>query len=275
MTAIARGLFPLAVYLFLHTPAHAWFVPDFELGEKKQAPAPAAASPSGAAFTDPTTGMEFVFVKGGCFQMGDTFGDGGADEKPVHEVCVDDYYMGRYETTQGQWTKVMGSNPSKFKKGDSYPVEQVSWNDTQDFIRRLSQGGRGYRLPTEAEWEYAARSGGKKERYAGGDNIDAVAWYSANSGSSTHPVGEKAPNGLGLYDLSGNVWEWCSDWYGEKFYAESPRINPQGPSGGSIRVVRGGCWDNWPGGVRSADRYGSSPGNRNGFLGFRLAFPAR
>ena len=134
---------------------------------------------TGKSYTDPTTGMEFVFVKGGCYQMGDTFGDGYSDEKPVHEVCVDDFYIGKYEVTQAQWEKVMGNNPSYFKNCDNCPVEQVSWNDIQEFINRLNSkaGGNKYRLPTEAEWEYAARSGEKREKYSGGDDCDSVGWY--------------------------------------------------------------------------------------------------
>lgn len=140
----------------------------------------------------------------------------------------------------------MGSNPSHFSScGDKCPVESVSWNDAQDFISRLnSRTGKRYRMPTEAEWEYAARSGGKREKYAGGNDVDAVAWYGSNSGSRTHPVGQKQPNGLGLYDMSGNVWEWCQDWYGGSYYNQSSRDNPGGPSSGSSRVIRGGGWVN-------------------------------
>ncbi|MEN6422232.1 MAG: formylglycine-generating enzyme family protein [Smithella sp.] len=203
-------------------------------------------STSGDAFKDPTTGMEMIFVKGGCFQMGDTVGGGEADEKPVHQVCLSNFYMGKYEVTQGQWQQIMGNNPSHFSScGDNCPVEKVSWNDVQDFIRRLnSQTGKNYRLPTEAEWEYAARSGGKSEQYSGGADVDSVAWYDGNSGRKTHPVGQKKPNGLGLHDMSGNVWEWCQDWYSDKYYSQSNRDNPSGPSSGSNRVLRGGSWFN-------------------------------
>jgi formylglycine-generating enzyme required for sulfatase activity len=225
----------------------------------------------GGSHTDPTTGMEFVEVPGGCFQMGDTFGDGD-DEKPVHEVCVGNFSIGKFEVTQGQWRKVMGSNPSRFSScGDNCPVEMVTWNDVQSFISKLnSQSGNSYRLPTEAEWEYAARSGGKQEKYSGSNSIDAVAWYANNSGSQTHPVGQKQANGLGIYDMSGNVWEWCSDWYGRSYYSSSPKDNPQGPSSGSDRVVRGGGWNDGARDVRSAIRAGGGPGDRCDFLGFRL-----
>jgi formylglycine-generating enzyme required for sulfatase activity len=232
---------------------------------------------TGDVFTDSATGMQMVFVKGGCYQMGDTFGDGYANEKPVHEVCVNDFYIGKYEVTQGQWQRIMGNNPSYYKNcGDNCPVEQVSWNDIQQFIQRLNnQSGKQYRLPTEAEWEYAARSGGKSEKYAGGNDVDAVAWYDGNSGRETHPVGQKQPNGLGLYDMSGNVWEWCSDWYGEKYYGQSFRDNPDGPSSGSYRVLRGGSWNGEPRGGRVAYRVRYNPGGRYGSHGFRLAGPAQ
>ncbi|MEN6423126.1 MAG: formylglycine-generating enzyme family protein [Smithella sp.] len=229
----------------------------------------------GKTFKDAATGMEMIFVKGGCFQMGDTFGDGYSQEKPVHEVCVSDFYMGKYEVTQGQWQRIMGNNPSHFSScGANCPVENVSWNDVQGFIEKLnSRTGKRYRLPTEAEWEYAARSGGKSEKYAGGDDVDAVAWYFSNSGSRTHPVGQKQPNGLGLYDMSGNVWEWCNDWYGDKYYNQSPRDNPGGPSSGSSRVFRGGSWFNLAARTRAANRYWNFPDFRDLIRGFRLALP--
>lgn len=174
------------------------------------------------AYTDSVTGMEFVLVKGACFHMGDNLrdvdndgvGDVDKDEMPVHEACVDDFYIGRHEVTQGQWEEVMGSNPSNSMNGNNYPVERVSWNDVQDFIGKLNnKTGRNYRLPTDAEWEYAARSGEKKETWAGTSDkseLRRYAWYSSNnSRGQTHPVGQKEPNGLGLYDMTGNVWEWC------------------------------------------------------------------
>ncbi len=223
-------------------------------------------------FVDDITGMEFVWVKGGCFQMGDIFGDGSDNEKPVHEVCVDDFYIGKYEVTQGEWRTIMGDNSSSFKKGDDYPVENVSWNDAQAFIKKLySKTGKKYRLPTEAEWEFAARSGGKRERYSGGENVDDLAWYDKNSEGSTHPVGRKQKNGLGLYDMSGNVLEWCSDWYSDDYYSRSPRDNPQGPSTGSDRVLRGGSWDRLGGYVRSACRLNLGPDFRSSFIGLRLS----
>jgi formylglycine-generating enzyme required for sulfatase activity len=226
------------------------------------------------ASKDPYTGIEFVGVPGGCFQMGDTFGDGTNWEKPVHEVCVSGFSIGKYEVTQGQWKKVVGSNPSFFSNcGDDCPVEQVSWNDVQEFTRKLNQQtGGSFRLPTEAEWEFAARRGGKSEKYSGGNDVDSVAWYSNNSGSKTHPVGQKRANELGIHDMSGNVYEWVSDWGNS--YNSDRQQDPTGPSLGSFRVFRGGSWDYDAGRVRAAARTHNVPDSRYNFLGFRLASPA-
>ena len=214
---------------------------------------------------------EFVFVKGGCYQMGDTFGKGRPDERPVHEVCVDDFHLGKYEVTQGQWQGVMGRNPAYHKNGDDYPVEQVSWNDVQGFILKLGEKtGHSYRLPSEAEWEYAARSGGKPEKYSGGADVDAMGWYQSNSGGKAHNVGTKAPNGLGIHDMSGNVWEWVQDWYGSGYYSGSPRNNPKGPSSGTHRVARGGGWSAEAESCSSTDREYLIPAGGNNFMGFRL-----
>jgi len=226
---------------------------------------------------DPATGMEFVFVKGGCYQMGDPLIQGGPEEKPVHEVCMNDFYIGKYEVTQEQWINIMRSNPSHFSScGDDCPVENVSWNDVQDFISRLNKesGGSKYRLPTEAEWEYAARSGGKRERYSGGDVLADVAWFSDFGGDisdrRTKPVGDKRPNGLGIYDMSGNVWEWTNDWYASDYYSNSPRNNPTGPSSGDRRVLRGGSFGVGNFDVRTSYRNYLTPGYRSGGIGFRL-----
>jgi len=187
-----------------------------------------------------------VLVKGGCFQMGDNFGDGFRSERPVHEVCVDSFYMGKYEVTQQEWYAVMGWNPSYFKRCNDCPVDSVTWNDTQAFIRRLNDlTGMKYRLPTEAEWEYAARSGGRRERWAGTSSIEELgvyAWYDNNSSARTHPVGEKRANRLGFYDMSGNVSEWVQDWYANVYYSKSPRDNPSGASSGVEKVLRGGSF---------------------------------
>jgi formylglycine-generating enzyme len=275
---------------------------------------------------DPITDMVFVFVKGGCYEMGDTFGDGDGDEKPVHKVCIDDFYLGKYEVTNAEFEKfisetgyvttaekegtgwgISGSGKTDWgnKKGINwkhplwqtdtiknkirYPVLQVSWYDTQEYIRWLNQKtGESYRLPTEAEWEYAARSGGKSQKYSWGNmnpsgNIadepckrvyqDWTVWEGYDDGYVyTAPVGSYKPNGLVLYDMTGNVWEWCQDWYGDNYYRSSPVNNPKGPSSGSGRVIRGGSWFNYPRSVRASDRYFNLPPDiRYCFLGFRLA----
>jgi len=221
--------------------------------------------------TDPlVAGMEFVPVPGSCFQMGDNFGDGLPIEKPPHAVCLDDFTMGKFEVTQAEWETVMGTNPSHVKGGQN-PVENVSWDDTQGFIAKLNQRtGLKYRLPTEAEWEYACRSGGKQEKYCGGNDLDSLAWDKTNSKKKTHPVGQKKANGLGLYDMSGNVWEWCEDRHQENYYATSPRLNPVGPAVGTSRVFRGGAWDAGPWVARSSSRNGNAPDVRAANLGFRL-----
>jgi formylglycine-generating enzyme required for sulfatase activity len=219
--------------------------------------------------------IEMVFIKGGCYEMGDTFGDGEEDEKPVHEVCMVDFYIGKYEVTQGQWEEVMGSNPAKFKNGNNYPVEQVSWDDVQEYIGKLNQkAGSNYRLPTEAEWEYSARSGGKREKWAGTSvesELEQYAWFYNNSGSKTHPVGRKEANGLGLYDMTGNVREWCQDWYNGDAYSKHYRNNPIYMESGFGRVDRGSSWGSFPGYLRSSNRDGNAPVVRSYFLGLRLA----
>jgi formylglycine-generating enzyme required for sulfatase activity len=231
---------------------------------------------TGASFKDAATGMKLIFVKGGCYQMGDAFGDayGYNAEKPVHEVCVDNFYMGEAEVTQRQWFEIVGSNPSYFKNCDDCPVENVSWRDTQEYINKLNQEtGKKYRLPTEAEWEYAARSGGKREKYAGGDDIDSVGWYRDNSGGKTHPVKQKKPNGLGLYDMSGNVWEWAQDIYASDAYEQHSRNNPIYNIGrsSSDHVSRGGCWVDGAHYLRASSRSYAAPRDRSDNIGFRLA----
>lgn len=229
------------------------------------------------SYRDPITGMEFIFVKGGCYQMGDSFGDGYAEEI-LHEVCIDGFYIGKFEVTQGEYEKVIGSNPSYWKKGSNYPVEKVSWPDTQIFIKKLNTlSSNNYRLPTEAEWEYAARSGGKKEKFSGSNSADDVAWHRGNS-DSTHEVGTKAPNGLGIYDMSGNVREWCQDWYNMNYYPNSPRVNPQGHPTGDRRINRGGGYRKDPehySRVAHRDACDADEDHRAADHGFRLALPSQ
>ena len=205
-----------------------------------------------------------VFVEGGTFQMGS---NSESDEKPIHTVTVSSFYMDKTEVTQAEYRKVMGKNPSHFSGCDDCPVENVSWHDANEYAKKV-----GKRLPTEAEWEYAARGGNKSKgyRYSGSNGIDAVGWYYDNSGGKTHPVAQKQPNELGLYDMSGNVWEWCSDWYSDSYYRSSPKNDPQGPNSGSRRVLRGGCFGCSVNVCRVAYRSRSYPGNREVSCGFRL-----
>ena len=220
-------------------------------------------------------GVSFVMkrVAGGTFQMGSDDSEADDDEKPVHSVTVSTFYMGETEVTQALWKAVMGTNPSNWK-GDNLPVECISWNDCQEFIRKLnSLTGRSFRLPTEAEWEFAARGGNQSNgyKYAGSNSIGSVAWYTDNSGGKTHAVRGKLPNELGLYDMSGNVWEWCSDWYGS--YGSGSQTNPKGPSSGSNRVLRGGSWYGSARYCRVSDRTYNDPDSRSNLIGFRLALP--
>ncbi|MBZ0197523.1 MAG: SUMF1/EgtB/PvdO family nonheme iron enzyme [Ignavibacteriaceae bacterium] len=244
------------------------------------------------AGSDAPEGM--VFVEGGTFTMGCT-SEQGDDcyywEKPVHQVTMSDFYIGKYEVTQELWVSVMGSNPSDFK-GSKLPVERVSWYEAVEFCNRLSDkeglqraysgsganitcdfNSNGYRLPTEAEWEYAAR-GGKltmRYKYSGSDNTGAVAWYGDNSGGKTHAVGLKQPNEIGIYDMSGNVWEWCWDWYSDNYYTSTSWANPKGPSSGEYRVLRGGGWFSVARSCRVAFRGNLMPDDRDSNYGFRLA----
>lgn len=226
-----------------------------------------------SGFTDTSTGMIFTPVKGGCFKMGDTSGAGDEDERPVHEVCVDGFSIGKFEVTQGQWQAIMGSNPSAFRQcGKSCPVEGVSWNDVQQFITKLNlRSDKNYRLPTEAEWEYAATSGGKRERYSGGDAASGLAWFEANAGGRTRPVGQKKPNGLGIHDMSGNVAEWVDDIKGD--YQAVSQKNPTGPDSGVNRVLRGGGWNDLQRNLRVTRRSELTPSVRTNTIGFRLVLP--
>jgi len=239
---------------------------------------------AGKIWKESVTGMEFVWVPGGCYEMGcgNWTSDCFRDEKPVHEVCVDGFWMGKTEVTQGQWKQIMGDNPAEFKKGDNYPVEKVRWPEVEKFAKKLSSlstDAYKFRFPTEAEWEYAARSGGKPEKYAGGSELDRVAWYQGNSDRSTHPVATKAPNGLGLFDMNGNVHEWVADAFHGLAYKKHKRNNPLFREKISIsRVYRGGSWNSKPKYARCAtrsyeigiDSFPMHPAYRSYDLGFRL-----
>ncbi len=217
--------------------------------------------------------FEMVYVEGGSFDMGATSEQGNdarGNEKPVHSVTLSGYYIGMYEVTQELWEAVMGSNPSYFK-GAQKPVESVSWNDCQEFVAELNRlTGMTFRLPTEAEWEYAARGGNKSShyKYSGSGNIGDVAWYWDNSGKKPHAVGTKSPNELGIYDMSGNVYEWCSDRYGD--YSAGAQTNPQGPSSGFDRVFRGGSWGGKARACRVSNRDYNGPSSSSSIAGLRL-----
>jgi formylglycine-generating enzyme required for sulfatase activity len=246
------------------------------LRQAEQTPGGAEQTPGGGnSFTDPLVGT-FILVKGGTFTMGCTSeqSDCDTDEKPTHQVTLRNFYIGETEVTQAQWRAVMGTNPSGFKNCDKCPVENVSWMEVQDFISELNSRSSGvrYRLPTEAEWEYAARGGlqSRGYKYAGSKHIDDdIAWYSGNAGGKTRPVKGKLPNELGLYDMSGNVWEWCRDWYGS--YSATAQSDPKGPDQGSFRVLRGGSWSYVALGCRASIRVSSTPAGRSYTIGFRLA----
>ena len=212
------------------------------------------------------------YVSGGTFTMGATseMESPYHNEKPTHQVTLSSYYIGETELTQALWMAVMGSNPSRFE-GDDLPVEKVSWNDCQTFISKLNAlTGKRFRLPTEAEWEFAARGGNQSRHtpYSGSSRINDVAWYDGNSGNKTHPVKTKQPNELGIYDMSGNVWEWCQDRYGN--YSSYAQTNPTGAGSVSYRVSRGGSWSYSPRYCRSSDRDYNSPEDSSSRLGLRL-----
>jgi len=230
-----------------------------------------------------------VLVEGGTFTMGDTWGDGDNDEKPTHKVTLSSFYISKFEVTQREWWEVMGSNPSHFK-GDDLPVENVTWYNATDFCNKMSLkdglnpcyiidikwvvtcnfDADGYHLPTEAEWEYAARGGSKSRgyKYSGSDNIEDVAWYDDNSNEKTYQVGIKIANELGIYDMTGNVWEWCWDWYGK--YSSSSVTDPKGSSSGEHRILRGGSWGSDDGDGRIANRTGINPDSWINYIGFRV-----
>jgi len=231
--------------------------------------------------------IEMVYVQGGTFLMGDTLGDGSINEKPVHKVELSSFYIGKYEITQKEWKAIKGSNPSK-NKDDDLPVEQVSWIDAVTFCNEISSNeglalcynitdtvvtcdfsANGYRLPTEAEWEFAAKGGifSLGYKYSGSNTLDEVGWYSTNT-DSTILVGQKTANELGLYDMSGNVWEWCNDYYGP--FAADSLTNPIGPDTGSYRIRRGGGWGSTAWFCRSTNRFYYNPTKNYYALGFRV-----
>ncbi len=252
-----------------------------------------AGGPYGKEYRDAITGMEFVWVPGGRFEMGDVLGDAENDNwmkqaLPVHTVALDGFYLGRYAVTQGEWVQIMGNNPSWFKKGDRYPVENVGWSAAREFLACLNKkSGKNYTLPSEAQWEYAAREGGKAVRFGTGQNTigpdeanfngsDAYVKFYSRGGvyrRETVPVDSFAPNALGLYQMSGNVWEWCRDaWHDSYEGAPCDGFSWETGQENADRVVRGGSWYLNPGWIQAAFR--SKAGNQDGFQGFRVVLPA-
>jgi len=223
-------------------------------------------------FVDKYTGMILKKVPAGCFKMGSTPKEpkSESNETPLHRVCIGEFYMGIYEVTQGQWAKVMGMNPSQFQQcGADCPVENVSWHDAKTFIKKLNKTtGKNFRLPTEAEWEFAAKERGKQEYTPA--NINDIAWFRNNSGGRTHQAGSKKANSLGLYDLLGNVQEWVADYYQNTYYSFSPLNNPKGPDEGSRMSIRGGSWADTQTRVRLTNRRQGHPDGAVPFIGFRL-----
>jgi len=287
----------LFILLFLILPvlSYASMINEWWLWEEEEVrPRPVKieeAVQPGKIWKDPYLGMEFVWVPGGCYEMGDIFGDGDSDEKPVHEVCVNGFWMGRYEVTVGQFRRFVeetgykgnginysgcaGMADPNFSQDDNHPVVCVSWNEAKAFAKWLSKKtGHKFRLPTEAEWEYACRSGGKKLKYgtSTGDLSHDLANYAGgrDKWKYTAPVGSFPPNELGIYDMSGNVWEWCQDWHDGNYYRRSPKNNPQGPSSGKCHVLRGGSWGINPWNLRCANRLWYDPDDRLDDFGFRL-----
>jgi formylglycine-generating enzyme required for sulfatase activity len=235
---------------------------------------------------------EMVYVEGGSFEMGDHFNEGSSSALPLHEVTLNSFYIGHYEVTQGEYESVMGSNPAlNYGVGNNYPIYYVTWYNAVEYCNALSEqegltpcynlsdwscdfGADGYRLPTEAEWEYAARGGvnwGDNYKYSGTtDNLGDYAVYYDNDPGGTAEVGSKLPNQLDIYDMSGNVWEWCNDWYSSSYYGSSPEDNPLGPDSGSYRVKRGGSWGLITYYCRVANRSGYDPGLSYYYIGFRI-----
>jgi len=239
--------------------------------------------------------IDMTLIKGGAFKMGNTFEESFEDELPVHEVTLSDFYIGNYEVSQAEWKAVMATNPSQFK-GDNKPVENISWFDAIDFCNKLSvkegltpcytlgrnksvtfnQLANGYRLPTESEWEFAARGGlkSKNDVYAGSNNLDEVAWFKDNSGGTSHDTGLKRANELGLYDMSGNVWEWCWDWYSSAYSSEKA-LNPTGVATGMERCRRGGSWQQVSKSARNSNRLGTPPNLSFPYVGLRVVRNAK
>ncbi|MBU0485901.1 MAG: formylglycine-generating enzyme family protein [Proteobacteria bacterium] len=299
MKMIKLVIYLIFTFFLLHSPVSAADTENKNTAGDNQRSAGEKPSPDKTikTWTEPFTGMEFVWVEPGCFGMGqgsiaksfllkevnkEDYVKYYADELPLHEICLDGFWIGKYEVTQGQWQKVLGNNLAHFQNGDQFPVEQVSWNDAQEFIKILNRQNKEnlFRLPTEAEWEYAARAGTTTPFNTG----EIISTTQANYNGTylfgygakeeyrqkTTAVGSFPPNPFGIFDMHGNVWEWCLDWYGKDYYKDSPHHNPIGPKTGEAKVLRGGSWFRSPSTIRSATRYNRNPDGRYADTGFRL-----
>lgn len=239
--------------------------------------APTVDTPEAIAARLRAVNIEFVWIEPGTFQMGTPYGEPGrdSDEGPVHPVKITQgFFIGKFEVTQAQWRAVMNRASFQFRGDENQPAENISWDDVQEFIKRMNTRDDGftYRLPTEAEWSYAAGAGG---HHSPSSSLDEMAWYGSNAGGRTHPVGAKKPNEWGLYDVHGNVWEWVQDWYSKTYYGVSPDTDPPGPETGELRGMRGGGWNSLANLCRVGLRNGLGPGLRRADLGFRLVRVAR
>ncbi len=248
---------------------------ELERIEKQQKKRACSLIHKGKDFTIPNLGMEFVFIEDGSFQMGS---NSHFEEQPIHHVTISNYFwLGKFQVTQAEYKEINNNECSSNTK----PIGGISWNDAVEFCKKLTEreqkSGRlpadyNYRLPTEAEWEYCAKGGNKSQdyKYSGSNNIDNIAWTESNSNGKSHVVGKKSPNELGIYDMSGNVFEWCNDWYGKYYYEESPATDPKGVSNGTCRVFRGGNYFSYSGKCRSAYRDAQNPSFKSEYYGFRV-----
>ena len=258
-----RAWFGVLALILVGAIVAAWF---WRAGSEERTVKPQekleAAAETGTR-VNPKDDLNYEFIPAGNFRMGCSAGDSECFpyENPAHDVKISNgFWLGQTDVTQAAWKRVMNTEPSYFK-GDQLPVEQVSWYEAVKYCEAI-----GGRLPTEAEWEYAARAGSTSARYG---DLDAIAWYDKNSGSTTHAVGGKQPNQFGLFDMLGNVWQWTADWYGEKYYTSQASIDPPGPTSGQDRVLRGGSWLYDSQYARASYRVGDEPSSRNDYLGFR------
>ncbi|MBF0589802.1 MAG: formylglycine-generating enzyme family protein [Magnetococcales bacterium] len=268
----------LALLAIMMTPLTAWafLVNEWDplqvIGVGKKAPEQAIP---GKPWHEPVSGMDFLWMPGGCFKMGSPPSIEGRedDETPLHQVCVTGYWIGVHEVTQGQWRRIMRNNPARFKKGDAYPVERVAWEDTETFLGKLNlryPGQFAFRLPTEAEWEFACRDRGERVRYAGGSDLDRGSWHRGNSGDTTQRTQSRRPTRMGLFDMSGNVWEWTHDAYQMQSYRRLGRDNPTLNISSPYRVIRGGGFGSQGNTLRCANRGFELFSTKRSDLGLRL-----